>query len=203
MTTKPHAVADATSRALSFFMTAGQVSDYNGAVTLLDDLPKAQELLGDRGYDADWFRDALQAKDIQSCIPAQIPQRADQIRQAPLRAPQQQPDHGRPPQGRTPRRHPPRPLPHRHLLAHQRARFQRATVQHGWQSGLVARGGSGTTSVHRLRITSTAPRRRSGAGTSCRRGCGPSRTGLAPLLPRVSGRSRTSGSAAGDRRAGR
>jgi hypothetical protein len=36
---------------------------------LLDDLPKAQWLLGDRGYDADWFRDALQAKGIQPCIP--------------------------------------------------------------------------------------------------------------------------------------
>jgi len=36
---------------------------------LLDDLPKAQWLLGDRGYDADWFRDALEAKGIQPCIP--------------------------------------------------------------------------------------------------------------------------------------
>ena len=43
-------------------MTAGQVSDYTGAAALLDDLPKAQWLLGDRGYDADWFRDALQAR---------------------------------------------------------------------------------------------------------------------------------------------
>jgi hypothetical protein len=31
------------------------------AIAPLDDLPKAQWLLGDRGYDADWFRDALQA----------------------------------------------------------------------------------------------------------------------------------------------
>ncbi len=30
---------------------------------------KAQWLLGDRGYDADWFRDALEAKGIQPCIP--------------------------------------------------------------------------------------------------------------------------------------
>jgi len=37
-------------------MTAGQVSDYIGAAALLDRLPKAQLLLGDRGYDADWFR---------------------------------------------------------------------------------------------------------------------------------------------------
>ncbi|MDK8187159.1 MULTISPECIES: IS5 family transposase [Sphingomonas] len=69
MNTKLHAVADANGRPLSFFMTAGQVSDYTGAAALLDDLPKAQWLLGDRGYDADWFRDALQAKGIQPCIP--------------------------------------------------------------------------------------------------------------------------------------
>ena len=64
-----HAVADANGRPLSFFMTAGQASDYTGTAALLDDLPKAQWLLGDRGYDADWFRDALQAKGIQTCIP--------------------------------------------------------------------------------------------------------------------------------------
>lgn len=33
-------------------------------------MPKAQWLLGDRGYDADWFKDALQAKGIQPCIPS-------------------------------------------------------------------------------------------------------------------------------------
>ena len=69
MNTKLHAVSDADGRPLSFFMTAGQVSDYTGAAALLDDLPKAQWLLGDRGYDADWFRDALEAKGIQPCIP--------------------------------------------------------------------------------------------------------------------------------------
>lgn len=31
-------------------MTAGQVSDYTGAAALLDDLPKAQWLLGDRDF---------------------------------------------------------------------------------------------------------------------------------------------------------
>jgi len=36
---------------------------------MLDSLPKAQWLLGDRGYDADWFRDAMQAKGITPCIP--------------------------------------------------------------------------------------------------------------------------------------
>ncbi len=31
--------------------------------------PKAHWTLGDRGYDADWYRDALQAKGITPCIP--------------------------------------------------------------------------------------------------------------------------------------
>ncbi len=68
MNTKLHAVIDADGRPLSFFMTAGHVSDYTGAAALLDDLPKAQWLLGDRGYDADWFTNALEAKSIQPCI---------------------------------------------------------------------------------------------------------------------------------------
>lgn len=50
-------------------MTAGQVSDYTGAAALLGSLPKADWLLADRGYDADWFRDALKHKGIKPCIP--------------------------------------------------------------------------------------------------------------------------------------
>ncbi|MBK1976566.1 IS5 family transposase [Brevundimonas diminuta] len=69
MNTKLHAVTDANGRPISLFMTAGQVSDYTGAAALLDSLPRAQWLLGDRGYDADWFGDALQAKGITPCIP--------------------------------------------------------------------------------------------------------------------------------------
>jgi transposase len=61
MNTKLHAVADANGRPISLFMTAGQVSDYTGAAALLDSLPKAQWLLGDR--------EALQAKGITPCIP--------------------------------------------------------------------------------------------------------------------------------------
>ena len=64
MNIKLHAVTNANGRPISLFMTAGQVSDYIGASALLDSLPRAQRLLGDRGYDADWFGDALQAKGI-------------------------------------------------------------------------------------------------------------------------------------------
>lgn len=69
MNTKLHAVTDANGRPLSFFITPGQVSDYTGAAALLDDLPKAKWMLADRGYDADWFRDALEQKGIKPCIP--------------------------------------------------------------------------------------------------------------------------------------
>lgn len=51
-------------RPIRFFMTAGQVGDYTGAVALLDSLPKAQWMLTDRGCDADWFRDVLPEKGI-------------------------------------------------------------------------------------------------------------------------------------------
>jgi len=39
MNTTLNAVADADARPLSFFMSAGQVSDHSGAAALLDDLP--------------------------------------------------------------------------------------------------------------------------------------------------------------------
>ena len=44
-------------------------SDYIGARALLSVLPNVKWLLGDRGYDADWFREALQDKGIRACIP--------------------------------------------------------------------------------------------------------------------------------------
>lgn len=69
MNTKLHAVVDAKGRPLGFYMSAGQVSDYTGAAALLSSLPKAEWLLADRGYDADWFRDALKDKGINVCIP--------------------------------------------------------------------------------------------------------------------------------------
>lgn len=50
MNTKLHAVTDANGKPVSLFMTAGQASDYAGAAALLDSLPRAQWLLGDRDY---------------------------------------------------------------------------------------------------------------------------------------------------------
>jgi transposase len=46
------------------------LSDYKGAALMVDALPTAQALLGDRGYDASWFRKALIARGITPCIPS-------------------------------------------------------------------------------------------------------------------------------------
>ena len=58
MDTKLPAVCNCQGRPINFFVTAGQVSDYIGARVLLSSLPSVEWLLGDRGYDADWFREA-------------------------------------------------------------------------------------------------------------------------------------------------
>lgn len=60
MISKLHAVTDAAGRPLRMFLTAGQRSDYIGARALLDGFPPAEHILADRGYDADWYREALE-----------------------------------------------------------------------------------------------------------------------------------------------
>ena len=70
MNSKLHAVTDEKGRPIRLLLTAGQVSDYKGAAQLLDTLPKAKALLGDRGYDANWLRKALSDKGIEPCIPS-------------------------------------------------------------------------------------------------------------------------------------
>ena len=49
-------------------LSEGQMSDYKGAALMLNALPPAKELLADRGYDADWFRKALNERGIVACI---------------------------------------------------------------------------------------------------------------------------------------
>lgn len=65
-------------------MTAGQISDYIGAAALLDELPKAQRLLADRGYDAAWFRDALEDKASNPASQVENSATSPSIRQTPL-----------------------------------------------------------------------------------------------------------------------
>ena len=51
-------------------LSEGQMSDYKGAALILKALPKAKELLADKGYDAGWFRQALAERGITACIPS-------------------------------------------------------------------------------------------------------------------------------------
>ena len=63
-------MCDQDGRPVALHLTAGQVSDYKGAECLIDTLPKAKALLADRGYDANWLRQALKTKGIEPCIPS-------------------------------------------------------------------------------------------------------------------------------------
>ena len=70
MNSKLHAVCDGQGRPLILLLSEGQMSDYKGAALMIDAFPKAKVLLGDRGYDADWFRHALIERGITPCIPS-------------------------------------------------------------------------------------------------------------------------------------
>ena len=70
MNSKLHVVSDAKGRPIRLYLSAGQTSDYIGAAALMSSLPQAKTLLADRGYDANWFRNALIDRDIQPCIPS-------------------------------------------------------------------------------------------------------------------------------------
>jgi transposase len=54
-------------------LSEGQMSDYKGAALMLPAMPKAKQLLADKGYDADWFRAAL-AKPHRRLHPLEIQQ---------------------------------------------------------------------------------------------------------------------------------
>ena len=70
MNSKLHAVCDGQGRPLVMLLSEGQMSDFKGAALMIDALPHAKTLLGDKGYDADWFRDALIKRGITPCIPS-------------------------------------------------------------------------------------------------------------------------------------
>jgi len=50
-------------------LSEGQMSDHKGAALMIDELPPAKQLLGDKGYDSDEFRKALIQGNIFPCIP--------------------------------------------------------------------------------------------------------------------------------------
>ena len=69
LNTKLHAVCDGLGRPVALLLSGGQMSDYEGARALLEHLPSCKHMLGDRGYDANWFRQGLKNKGIAPCIP--------------------------------------------------------------------------------------------------------------------------------------
>lgn len=68
MNSKLHVVCDGHGRPLIMLLSEGQMSDYKGAALMLPALPKAKELLGDKGYDGNWFRTALAERGTTACI---------------------------------------------------------------------------------------------------------------------------------------
>jgi transposase len=51
-------------------LSEGQMSDYKGAALLFDSLPRAKAMIAGKGYDADWFRQALATRKTIACIPS-------------------------------------------------------------------------------------------------------------------------------------
>ena len=75
MNSKLHAVCDGRGRPLVMLLSEGPMSDYKGASLMIDAFPKAKTLLRDKGYDADWFRQALTENGITPCIPSKANRR--------------------------------------------------------------------------------------------------------------------------------
>ena len=69
LNSKLYAVCDERGRPRVLLLTKGQVSDYKGAATMLPVMPAAPVLIADRGYNTDWFPQALRARGTRSCIP--------------------------------------------------------------------------------------------------------------------------------------
>ncbi len=70
LNSKLHAARDGQGRPIALLLTEGQRSDHDGAALLLPMLTSARELIGDRGYDNNWFRAALAGRGIKPCIPS-------------------------------------------------------------------------------------------------------------------------------------
>ena len=69
LNSKVHAVCDGAGKPIILLLSEGQMSDHKGARFVVEALPSRSTLIADRGYDSNWFREALADKDITSCIP--------------------------------------------------------------------------------------------------------------------------------------
>lgn len=70
MNSKLHTVCDSEGRPIILLLSEGQMSDHRGARLVLDALPQVSHLIADRGYDSAWFREELEARGIEPCIPS-------------------------------------------------------------------------------------------------------------------------------------
>ncbi len=70
LNSKLHAVCDGEGRPVVFLLSGGEMSDHKGARLIVDALPRACALIDDRGYDSDWFREALAKRGCKSCMPS-------------------------------------------------------------------------------------------------------------------------------------
>ena len=69
LSTKIHALVDAAGLPVRLALTPGQASDVHGADMLLNHLAAGSVLLGDKGYDADWIREKIEAQGAAPNIP--------------------------------------------------------------------------------------------------------------------------------------
>ncbi len=69
LSTKIHALVDAAGLPVRLALTPGQASDVHGADILLNHLAAGPVLLGDKGYDADWIREKIEAQNAAPNIP--------------------------------------------------------------------------------------------------------------------------------------
>ena len=69
LSTKIHALVDADGLPIRLSLTPGQASDVHGAQALLNDLRRGTVVLADKGHDADWIREMIEAQEAAPNIP--------------------------------------------------------------------------------------------------------------------------------------
>ena len=69
LSTKIHALVDADGLPIRLDLTPGQASDVHGAEVLLNNLQCGTVVLADKGYDADWIREKIEAQEAAPNIP--------------------------------------------------------------------------------------------------------------------------------------
>ena len=68
-TTKIHALTDGACRPIAFLLTGGQVADCTAGELLLEQMPQASVLHGDKGYDSNAIRRQVEGKGAMPNIP--------------------------------------------------------------------------------------------------------------------------------------